>query len=128
MSSYDFRIAFSSNKNFIMNMNVLQSVTPIKHESKKKNATFTDLNTNNYFDVNEWQDGEDVPDSSNIFVTPPPCNVPPVDKLCPPPQRTAEARKSLFQEDSMESVNKENVDNNDPNGEAVVSHGGAFLK
>ena len=72
-----------------MNMNVLQSVTPIKFKDAPGSQDCT------YLKINQWGDGDNVTDSSGVFVSP---TAAPASKKQATPTlgKSCEARKTLF--------------------------------
>ena len=108
-----------------MDLDILQNVTPIKMEDGKGHeASFSSIESNcSYFNVGKWERGGNVPDASNIFVTPPPCNVPPQGDMVSTPAKSSDARKSLFGEDLTNSDEKRGADDSivmSPEGAAHV--------
>jgi len=108
-----------------MDLDILQNVTPIKMEDGKGHDNFVSNCT--YFNVGEWEKGEYVPDASNIFVSPPSCNVPPQSDVVSTSAKSSEVRKSLFGEGINGNDNKMNGDSDS----IVMSQGAkkkSFLK
>ena len=98
-----------------MNLSVLNNITPIKLEDgqRRHDDSFSSVASNcSYFNINEWEKrGEDVPDASNIFISPSPCIVSPHNDAASTPLKASETKKSLFSKNVIS--NGSTICNND---------------